>query len=141
MPQITLRVPDLVECTHRVHPDLGSVVEEFCDADQNNLAEAASLCQKWIAPEFMKLLNELELDGRLPDIDFDIDATDASKRVLTFRAHEGTTTEDVRGLVQRAWKATLNTYADALYYRAQELATGHSTPDWTPDKAVGSPTL
>lgn len=98
----------------------------------------------WIGPELMKLLNALQLDGRLPNIDPNITNIKAShdfKRVLTFTMWEGGKIADVRGIIQRAWAATVDTYAGALYYRAQEIAAGNSNPSWAPDRATSAPTL
>lgn len=141
MPQLTLSFPDLAEHANRVHPELKTLVQEFSEADRGRFTESASLCEMWIDPEFMKLLNALQLDGRLPNIDTDINASLDFKRVLTFTMPEGGERTDVRDIIQRAWAATVDTYAGALYHRAKEIATGDSNPSWTPDQTTSSPTL
>jgi len=95
----------------------------------------------WIDPEFLKLLNALQLDGRLPNIDPNIKASHDFKCVLTFTMREGGEITDVRDIIQRAWATTVDTYASALYYRAKEIAAGNSNPSWTPDQTTSVPTL
>ena len=141
MPQLTLSFPDLAEHASQVHPEVETLVQEFPEADRARFTESASLCETWIDPEFMKLLNALQLDGRLPNIDTNINAGHDSKRVLTFTMPEGGETTDVRDIIQRAWAATIDTYAGALYHRAKEIAEGNSNPSWTPDQATSTPTL
>lgn len=141
MPQLTLSFPDLAEHASRVHPELRTLVQEFAETDRARLTESASLCETWIDPEFKKLLNTLQLDGRLPNIDTNIDANNDFKRVLTFTLPEGGETTDVRDIIQHAWAATVDTYAGALYHRAKEIAAGNSNSSWTPDQATSAPTL
>ena len=141
MPQLTLSFPDLAEHANRVHPELKTLVQEFSETGRARFTESASLCEMWIDPEFMKLLNTLQLDGRLPNIDVNINASHDFKRVLTFTLPEGSEIADVRNIIQRAWEATVDTYAGALYRRAKEIAEGNSNPSWTPDQAMSAPTL
>ncbi|ALN16515.1 hypothetical protein [Acidipropionibacterium acidipropionici] len=141
MPQLTLSFPDLAEHANRVHPELKALVQEFSEADRARFTESAALCEQWIDSEFMKLLNALQLDGRLPNIDLNINASYDFKRVLTFTSPEGNEATDVRDTIQRAWAATVNAYTGALCYRAKEIATGDSNPSWTPDQTTSSPTL
>ena len=89
----------------------------------------------------MKLLNALQLDGRLPNIDVNIKASHDFKRVLTFTLPEGSEIADVRNIIQRTWAAMVDTYAGALYRRAKEIAEGNSNPSWTPDQAMSAPTI
>ncbi|GAB11707.1 hypothetical protein GOARA_086_00010, partial [Gordonia araii NBRC 100433] len=131
--------PDLVEHASQVHPDLKSLVENLSEPGCARLAEATSLCEMWVDPEFMKLLSTLKLDGRLPAIAANIDARCDSKRVLVYTAPEGTETADVRKIVQRAWTASINTFAEALHQRAKEIAVGKLSSGWTPDQAVNTP--
>jgi len=141
MPQLTLSFPDLAEHASRVHPELRTLVQEFAETDRARFTESASLCETWIDPEFMKLLNALQLDGRLPNIDTNINASHDFKRVLTFTMPEGGKTTDVRDIIQLAWAATVDTYAGALYHRAKEIDAGNSNSSWTPDQATSAPTL
>lgn len=141
MPQLTLSFPDLAEHANRVHPELKALVQEFSEADRARFTESASLCEMWIDPEFMKLLNALQLGGRLPNIDTNINASHDFKRVLTFTMPEGGETTDVRDIIQLAWATTVDTYAGALYRRAKEIAAGNSNSSWTPDQTTSSPTL
>lgn len=141
MPQLTLSFPDLDEHANRAHPEVKTLVQEFSEADRARFTESASLCEQWIDSEFMKLLNALQLDGRLPNIDMNINASHDFKRVLTFTLPEGSETTEVRDIIQRAWAATVDTYAGALYRRAKEIAAGNSNPSWTPDQTTSSPTL
>lgn len=141
MPQITLKFPDLVEHASQVHPDMKSLVENLPAVDHAQLAEAISLCEMWVDPEFMKLLSTLQFDRRLPAVETNIDARDDFKRVLLFTAPEGTDTADVRDIVQRAWTVSINTFAEALYQRTREIAAGKPSSGWTPDQAVSIPAI
>lgn len=141
MPQLTLSFPDLAEHASRIHPEFRTLFQEFSKTDRAKFTESASLCEMWIDSEFMKLLNALQLDGRLPNIDVNINASHDFKRVLTFTLPEGSEIADVRNIIQRAWEATVDTYAGALYRRAKEIAEGNSNPSWTPDQAMSAPTL
>lgn len=69
-----------------------------------------------------------------------INASHDFKRVLTFAMPEDGETTDVRDIIQRAWAATVDAYAGALYHRAKEIAAGNSTSNWTPDQATSAPT-
>lgn len=140
MPQLTLSFPDLAEHANRVHPELKALVQEFSEADRARLTESASLCEMWIDPEFMKLLNALQLDGRLPNIHTNINASHF-KRVLTFTLPEGGEAANVRDTIQRAWATTVDTYTEALYHRAKEIAGGEANSSWTPDQGPSTPTL
>lgn len=141
MPQLTLSFPDLAEHANRVHPELKTLVQEFSETDRARFTESASLCEMWIDPEFMKLLNTLQLDGRLPNIDTNINSGHDFKRVLTYTMPEGGETADVSDIIQRAWTATVDTYAGALYHRAKEIAAENSNSSWTPDQATSAPTV
>ncbi|GAA1488965.1 hypothetical protein [Brachybacterium sacelli] len=141
MPQLTLSFPDLAEHASRLHPELKRLVQEFVETDRARFTESASLWEMWIDSEFKKLLNALQLDGRLPNIDTNIDADNDFKRVLTFTSPEGGETTDVRDIIQHAWTATVDTYASALYHRAKEIAAENSNSSWTPDQATSAPTV
>ena len=141
MPQLTLSFPDLAEHASRVHPELRTLVQEFTETDRARFTESVSLCEMWIDTEFMKLLNALQLDGRLPNIGTNINASHDFKLVLTFTLPEGSEIAEVRDIIERAWAATVDTYARALYRRAKEIAAGNSNPSWTPDQATSTPTV
>lgn len=142
MSRMTLHMPDLMEVATEQHPELSeltAVAIEKVGADVVN--DAREFCTEVAGDEFTTLLSSLQLEHRLPDLQSTIDASDSHKRVMDFTIPAGHSREDIRGLVQSAWDASVKTYAEALYLRVRDLADGQIDSTWTPASQVDYPSI